>query len=110
MHHQQMQIIEIVLFNQKVDDLSDDGVEAGVDTHPAQEMSEARCCRFDVPPGERNEKRVFVGEVLIERSHRNSCFVGNIVRGGTGVALLIENASSRVEDSFHRVPRTLLTR
>jgi hypothetical protein len=110
MHHQQMQIIEIVLFNQEVNDLPDDGVEAGVGTHPAQEMSEARCCRFDVSPGERYEKCVFIGKVLIERSHRNSCLVGNVVRGGTGVALLMENASSCVEDSLHRAPRALLTR
>ncbi|MEY3492790.1 MAG: hypothetical protein RL413_208, partial [Actinomycetota bacterium] len=39
MHDQKMQVVEIVLFDQEVDNSPKDGVESDVGIHPAQEIS-----------------------------------------------------------------------
>ncbi len=57
---------------------------------------------------ERNEDRVLVGEVLVERADRYAGSLGDPVGGPGGVALTFENLSSRLDDGLHRRLRPCL--
>ena len=63
-----------------------------------------------MPFCESDEKRILVREVLIERPDRHLGFVGDVVGGGSGVTLLVEDASRGIENALDRETGTLLTR
>lgn len=109
-HDQQMQLVEFVLLDQEVDDRANDDLETGLWIQAVQQVGEPRCRRFDVSFGESDEKRVLVREVLIERSDRHFGLVGDVVGGGSGIALLVEDASRGIQDAFDRATGPLLTR
>ena len=109
MHDEEVQFVEVVLLDEEVDDRSDHDVEARVGGHLVQQCGDLGGGGLDVPLGERDQERVLVREVLVERADRDTCLVGDVVGGGPGVSLLVEDASRRVENAFDRSPRPLLT-
>ena len=110
MHHEEVQLVEIMLIDEEVDDLPDDDLETGVGVHVTQQFGEPCGRSLDVPLGERDEQGVLVGEVLVEGPDGDAGLVGDVVGGGPGISLLVENASSGIEDAFDRAARPLLER
>jgi hypothetical protein len=109
MHHEQVKVIEIVLLDEKADDGTENPVEAGLGVEPAQKIGEAGSGVLDVLRGEGDEQGVLVREVLVERPHGDLSLVGDVVGGGSGIPLLMENASRCFEDSLDRATGTVLT-
>ena len=63
-----------------------------------------------VSPHELDDDRVLVREVLVERSDRDPGSLGDAIGRAGGVAVALENVSSRLQDRLDRLARTLLTR
>ena len=102
MHDEEMQVVEFVLLDEEVDDTSQDDVESRFSSQYAQQIGESGSGRFDVPLGESDQERVLVREVLVERPDRDLCLVGDVVGGGPGISLFVEDASRRIEDALDR--------
>lgn len=109
MHDEEMQLVELVLVDEEVDDTAEDDVDTRFAAQSAQQIGESGSGGFDVPLGERDQERVLVREVLVERPDRDLCLVGDVVGGGPGVSLLVEDASRRIEDAFDCPAGPLLT-
>ena len=108
MHHEQMKIVEVVLFDEEVDNCPKNCLQIRCCRYLGQKIGQCDSGRLDVAPSESDEKRVFVGEVLIERSDRDIGPIGDVIGRRIGVAVLMENVSSCVEDSLDRASRALL--
>lgn len=109
MHDEEMQFVELVLLNEEVDDSAEDDIETVPCAQSAQQIGESGSGGFDVSLGERDQERVLVREVLVERPDRDLCLVGDVVGGGPGISLFVEDASRRIEDAFDRPAGPLLT-
>lgn len=108
MHHEEVKFVEFMLFEEEVDDGPDDDIETRFGVQPAQQIRESGGRCLDVPLGECDQQRVLVREVLIERTHRDLGLVGDVVRSGPAISLLVENASRRIEDALDRAAGPLL--
>ena len=109
MHDKQVQVVETVLLDEEIDDSAKDQIDVGLGVKPAQQIGQPGSGVLDVTRGESDEQRVLVREVLVERPHRDIGIVGNVIGGGRGAPLLVENASRSIEDPLDRATGTFLT-
>lgn len=63
---------------------------------------------LEVTVSEADEQGILVREVLVERTDRDACCVGDVVGRDVAVVLGVEKASSLVEDAPHGLPGTSL--
>ena len=108
-HDEDVQIVEVVLLDQEVDDRAQHGFVAFLGPQLPEQVREPGSGRLDVLPRERHQDRVLVREVLVEGADRHVGLVGDVVGGGCGVTLLVEDASRCVEDPLDGAARPLLT-
>ena len=99
---------ERVQRDHRVNDVRQNVVEACTTAQPLQVRFERRRPLGEVLVHERDEDRVLVGEVLVERADRYPGPLGDPVGGPGGVALTLENLSSRFEDRLDGRPRSRL--
>ncbi len=95
---------ERVQCDHRMNDLRENVVEVRTTAQPLQVRFERRRPFGEVPVHEPNEDRVLVGEVLVERADRYPSSLGDPVGGPGGVALPLENLSSRFEDGLDGRP------
>ena len=79
-------------------------------SQPLRQHLDERSDLVEMSIGQRDEQRILVREVLVQRSDRDLGGFGHLVRRRRVVPALVENASSLVQDTGVERPRPLLNR